>query len=130
MLIKEKPERNTLEMVSLEGIVPIPRIIKAIKKEKKCDAKILKQYLSERDKFYGSTSCAITTHRRLSSVDLEKYDLVIIDEDYIFSTVLADRITVSPSELKRLKKKLPTRDSLCAKIKKILKKVSFMDYLP
>ena len=116
---------DDIETLLDSGKSPIPRIIKAIKKEKKCDAKILKQYLSERDKFYGSTGCAITTHRRLSSVDLEKYDLVIIDEDYIFSTVLADRITVSPSELKRLKKKLPTRDSLCAKIKKILKKSEF-----
>ena len=116
---------DDIEALLDSGKSPIPRIIKAIKKEKKCDAKILKQYLSERDKFYGSTGCAITTHRRLSSVDLEKYDLVIIDEDYIFSTVLADRITVLPSKLKRLKKKLPARDSLCAKIKKILKKSEF-----
>ncbi len=118
---------DDIEALLDSGKSPIPRIIKAIKKEKKCDAKILKQYLSERDKFYGSSGSAITTHRRLSSVDLEKYDLVIIDEDYIFSTVLADRITVSLSDLKRLKKKLPARDSLCAKIKKILKKREFYE---
>lgn len=105
------------------GKSPIPRIIKAIAKEEKRDAELLKKYLSERDIFYSSTSCAITTHRRLTSIDLSKYDLVIIDEDYIFSTILMDRTSIPLSDLKRLKNKLPARDSLRAKIKKIQKKV-------
>ena len=104
------------------GKSPIPRIIKAIENEKKRDAAQLKKYLSERDTFYSSTGCAITTHRRLTSIDLSKYDLVIIDEDYIFSTVLMDKTSITLSDLKKLKNRLPARDSLCAKIKKILRK--------
>lgn len=53
---------------------------------------------------------------------MSKYDLVVIDEDYIFSTVLADRTLVTLKDLKRLKHKLSSRDSLYAKIKKIQKK--------
>lgn len=105
------------------GKSPIPRIFKAIEKGKKGDAKLLKEYLSERDKFYSSDGCAVTTHRRLASVDLSKYDLVIIDEDYIFSSVLMDRTSASLSALKKLKKRLPARDSLRAKIKKIQKNI-------
>lgn len=110
------------------GKSPISRIITAIEKGEKCDAKLLKKYLTERDIFYSSDGCAITTHRRLSSIDLRKYDFVIIDEDYIFSTILVDRTAVPLSDLKRLKNKLPARDSLCAKIKKIQKKSNLHEF--
>ncbi len=113
---------DDIENLLNAGKSPIPRIIKAIEKGKTSDAKVLKEYLSERDNFYSSTGCAVTTHRRLASIDLNKYDLVIIDEDYIFSTVLVDRTSVSLRDLKRLKNKLPARDSLHAKIKKIQRK--------
>lgn len=110
------------------GKSPIPSIVRVIEKGKPYDAKLLKQYISERDKFYSSDRSAITTHRRLSSINLSKYDLVIVDEDYVFSTILVDRSSASLSDLKRLKSKLPARDSLRAKIKKIQKKSEEHDF--
>lgn len=116
-----------IEILLDSGKSPIPRIVKAIEKGKKYDAKLLKKYMAERDKFYASSGSAVTTHRRLSSIELDKYDLVIIDEDYIFSTVLVDRVAVSFAGLKKLKKKLSARDSLRAKIKRILKECEMHD---
>lgn len=89
-------------------------------------ARLLKRYKRQLAEFYSYEGHAITTYRRLSSMDLSKYDLVIVDEDIIYSTVIPNRETVSISDLKELKKQLKKKlfpeDPLAIKIQKILKK--------
>lgn len=98
-------------------------------KKRKQWKKVLENYVKERDEFYGSSLSAVTTHRRLASCNLNKYDLVIIDEDYIYSTVFSDRGTASLSALKKLEKKLPKNDLLRHKIRGFVDKESLSNYL-
>ena len=109
------------------GKSPMPRLEKAIAENDPECAKIFKRYKRELSAFFDSAGHGITTHRRLPSMDLNKYDLIIVDEDIIYSTVIPSRETVSLSELKKLRKKLKKElaasDELAAKITKILKKV-------
>lgn len=117
---------NCLETRFNAGKPVMPYIAKVIqtKSAQKADQacrRILKDYLKERDAFYGHEGSAVTTHRRIASVDLSKYDLVIIDEDYIFSTILADRSTIPILAFRKLRNKLPKNDVLREKTKRILK---------
>lgn len=98
------------------------------KKKDKADVEILSQYLRRTDAFYKSSRSAVTTHRRLLSVDLRKYDLVIVDEDYIFTTILGDRETVPLERLKQLVRKLPQNDLLRYKAQQILKQQDHSEY--
>lgn len=93
-----------------------------ISREKLKRAKLFKRYKRELAEFYSSKGLAITTHRRLPSMDLSKYDLVIIDEDILYSVVIPNRETVSISALKDLKKEQSPKDPLAVKIKEILNK--------
>lgn len=84
--------------------------------------KILKKYKQELEEFLNADVHAVTTHRRLTSLDISKYDLVIIDEDILYSTVVTNKEEVSISELKKLRKKLTLNDPLAKKISRILAK--------
>jgi hypothetical protein len=75
------------------------------------------------DEFKKSDGTAITTHRRLENMDTSKYDLVIVDEDIILSTVITNRGTISISNLKKLLKKIAPNNPLRMKIQKILKHI-------
>ena len=110
------------DIVSLynEGKSPMLRIYKAINEDDVRCVKLLKKYIRELEEFKAYDGNAITTHRRLASLDLGKYDLVIIDEDIIYSTVIPNRETVSLHELKKIKKELSSKDPLAKKIKKII----------
>lgn len=110
------------------GKSPMPRLNKAIAEDDLECAKLFKQYKSELDEFINFDGHAITTHRRLTGMDVSKYDLVIIDEDIIYSTVIPSRDTTSISELKKLKKELAASDPLAAKITKILKQIKRSEY--
>lgn len=110
------------------GKSPMPRLNKAIAEDDLECAKLFKQYKRELDEFNNIDGHAITTHRRLTSMDVSKFDLVIIDEDLIYSTVIPNRDTVSISKLNKLKKKLTNGDPLAAKIIKILKHIKKSDF--
>ena len=61
-------------------------------------------------------------------MDLNKYDLIIVDEDIIYSTVIPNREVISISDLKKLKKKLVPNDPLAAKIQDILNQRKKADF--
>lgn len=110
-----------------KGQSPMPILNKVLAKEDKRCVHYFKRYLDELLTF-NSLGTAITTHKRLSTLNVSKYDLVIIDEDIIFSTIIPSREDISISDLKRLKKKLAASDPLAAKIKRILKKIKRIDF--
>ncbi len=105
------------------GKSPMPYLNKAIFENNTECSELFKKYKKNLIEFKESNSCAITTHRRLANIDVSKYDLVIIDEDIIYSTIIPSRVTIPISELEKLKKKLVANDSLSIKIRKILKKI-------
>lgn len=110
------------------GKSPMSRVNKAIAEDDPECAGVFKKYkreLAEFDRFDGH---AITTHRHLTNMDVSKYDLVIIDEDIVYSTVIPNRETVSIRDLKKLKKKLTARDPLAVKIRKILKQIKTSEF--
>ena len=94
------------------------RVNQAIAEDDPACAGVFKKYKKELEEFDRSDGHAITTHRRLTNTDVSQYDLVIIDEDIIYSTVIPSRETVSVRNLIKLKKKLTARDPLAVKIKK------------
>ncbi|MBD5155790.1 MAG: hypothetical protein HDT15_12215 [Oscillibacter sp.] len=110
------------------GKSPMPRLEKAISEDDVECAKLFKEYKRELSEFNNSDGHAITTHRRLTNMDVSKYDLIIVDEDIIYSTVIPNRETVSLSTLKKVRKKLAASDPLAAKIKKVLKKVKDSEF--
>lgn len=119
---------DDIENLYETGRSPMPRLNKAIAEDDLECAKLFKQYKRELDEFNNMDGHAITTHRRLTSMDVSKFDLVIIDEDLIFSTVIPSKTTVPISKLKKLKKKLNTGDPLAAKIVKILKHIKKSEF--
>lgn len=132
---EELPKRiwNKIERKMEAGKPLKPYISKIIesKANKKSDLKYiqrLKDYLKEQDSFYGYEGSAVTTHRRIASVNLSKYDLIIIDEDYVFSTILADRSEISISALKKLRNRLQKNDLLWNKVNQILKLKNRSDF--
>lgn len=110
------------------GKSPMPRIEKAIAEDDVECAKVFKRYKCELSEFTNSDNHGITTHRRLTNMDVSKYDLVIVDEDIIYSTVIPNRETVSLSMLKKVRKKLAASDPLAAKIRRVLKKVKDSEF--
>ena len=109
------------------GQSPMPLVNKVLaEKDERCDD-LFKQYLGELLAFKASGT-AITTHKRLTTMDVSKYDFVIVDEDIICSTIIPSHEDISISDLKHLKKKLAASDPLAAKIKKILKNIERLDY--
>lgn len=116
-----------IEALYARGKSPMPRLDKAVRENDKRCIKLVNRYKRELIDFIGS-GCAITTHRRLTNMDISKYDLVIVDEDIIYSTVIPNRETISISRLKKLKKKLVPGDPLAAKIQDILNQSKKADF--
>ncbi|MBR2895026.1 MAG: DEAD/DEAH box helicase family protein [Oscillospiraceae bacterium] len=86
--------------------------------------KAFEKYLQQLDEFMKCSGHAITTHRRLLNLDVSKYDLVIVDEDIIFSSIISNRIEIPVSKLKKLKEQLPEGNPLKQKVKMLLKRLS------
>lgn len=118
---------NDIEELYNMGMSPMSRINKAIDEGDKRCSHIFERYKKEMKSFARADS-AITTHRRLTRMDVSKYDLILVDEDIIYSTVIPNRESISISDLKRLQKKLKRGSSLKTKIKKILKQISRFGY--
>lgn len=85
------------------------------------------KYVKQLELFTHYEGCAITTHRRLLNLDTKKYDLVIVDEDIIFSSIVSNRIEIPVSSLMKLYKKTKSNPSgklLFKKTKKMFQDIT------
>ena len=72
---------------------------------KKGSIPCLRKYVKEREKLKTFNGCVITTHRYLLTMDkqrLDEYDTIIIDEDIIFKSVIANQGEITISDLEDL----------------------------
>ena len=124
-ILDELPDEVACEIEALynSGKSPMAYVNKLISEEDPRCTKILKNFKKEMEEFLKSEGHAVTTHRRLSSLDLSKFDLVIVDEDIIYSTVIPNKETLTIADLKKLKTKLAKTDPLAVKIRGILRKI-------
>jgi len=53
-------------------------------------------------------------------MDVNKYDLVIIDEDIIFNSIIPNKTDISISDLKRLRKKIAPESAISKKINQVI----------
>ena len=112
---------SELETLLNSGKPTMPYIDKLISEDNPECAAVLKKYKGEQDTFKESGGHAITTHKRFLTMDTGGYDLVIVDEDIIFNTVIPNKADISIDDLKRLKKELSPASPLARKINRILK---------
>jgi len=102
----------------------VPYIKKVIKSgDAKC-ADTLKSFLDERDSFYNSNCCAVTTHKNFLHLDgkhLSKYSSAVIDEDLILKALIPGQCEIPLSELEKILKKDALNSALTKKIKLALK---------
>lgn len=94
----------------------------------------LKKYLKKQKELETHTGHTITTHRKFLNMDkktLQKYDVVIIDEDIILSSIIPNQCEIPVPVLKKILKKAEKEklkgshikgdyDSLARKIKRML----------
>ncbi|MHB8063021.1 MAG: DEAD/DEAH box helicase family protein [Ruminiclostridium sp.] len=116
-----------IENLYKSGKSPNPYIRKLIKQNHKC-SEILKDHLKKLDAFHNYHGHAVTTHRRLSGMDVNKYDLIIVDEDIIFSTVARNKFDITIRDLKKLQKKNLSNNPLAKKIKQVLEKIKSNEF--
>lgn len=91
----------------------------------------LKEYLDKQEKFEDYEGNTITTHRKLLNMDkktLDKYDVVIIDEDIILSSIIPNQCEIPLSVIREVQKKAkkksdPAYSQLLKKIKRLLQKI-------
>ena len=101
----------------------IIEILKKCETQRKKDIPCLRKYLAEREKLKNFNGSLITTHRYLLSMDekrLREYDTIIIDEDIILKSIIANQGEITISELKKLLKET-THRQLGKKIRQLLK---------
>lgn len=82
------------------------------------DIECLKEYLNEKNKFHKYKGHVIATHRKLLNMDgeaLGKFDVRIIDEDFILKTVIPNQVSIPVKDLKKLIK-LVDKDFLAGSI--------------
>ena len=115
--------QNHIDHTYKSGKSPIPYLHKNIKEDNPECAAVFKRYLKELKEFTEFDGLAITTHKRLLTMDTSKYDLVIIDEDIIFSTIIPGKVDINISDLKRLLKKTGSNSALKNKILKAFKHI-------
>lgn len=68
----------------------------------------LEEYLEQQKEFEKHVGNTITTHRRFLNMDkktLDKYDVVIIDEDIILSSIIPNQCEIPLSVLKKVSKR-------------------------
>ena len=111
-----------IERLLNSGKSVFPYLNRAITKGHKY-SKLFKKYKKELDDFNNSTGHAITTHKRLLNMDASKYDVVIVDEDIIYGSIVPNRAEISISDLRKLLKKIPGNSPLADKIREVLKRI-------
>ena len=72
---------------------------------KKRNIPCLRKYVEKREKLKTFNGCVITTHRYLLTMNkqrLAEYDTIIIDEDIIFKSIVANQGEITISDLEKL----------------------------
>ena len=105
------------------GKPTMPYIDKLISEDGLECAAVLKKYKREQDAFKESNGHAITTQKRLLTMDTSEYDLVIVDEDIIFNTVIPNKADIGIDDLKKIKKEVSPASPLARKINKVFKMI-------
>ena len=119
--IPEKVARHIDKLYTIGETKEVRSYIERVSKKEEC--KILKEYTERRKKIARSKGSLITTHRYFLAMDQKRsdgFDQVIIDEDFIFKSMITSQCEVPLSELKRLRHKTSDND-LCKKIHILLK---------
>ena len=119
--------QSEIENCYSRGRSPIPYLKKAIKEGHPCSG-LFKKYLYDIEAFGDYGGHGITTHKMLLTLDVSKYDLVIVDEDIIFKTVVPNKVDISISDLKKLRKKIEPSGPLARKINQVLKHAKSAEY--
>ncbi|MDR3238241.1 MAG: hypothetical protein LBT84_07040 [Spirochaetia bacterium] len=84
-------------------------------------SELIKQHLKKSDDFKNHSGCAVTTHKMLPFVNTKKYDLVIVDEDIIFSSGIQNKTDIAIHDLEKLKEKVAPGSAILKKIKRAIK---------
>jgi hypothetical protein len=116
-----------IEFLYASGKSVIPYLKQLIREDHPECAALFKQYLSELDEFKKYEGHAITTHKRFLTMDVSKYDLVIIDEDILLGSIIQNKIDISISELKKLKKETTPGGAVGKKVEAVLKYIKAED---
>jgi hypothetical protein len=114
--------QSHIDFLYKSGMSVTPYLKKMIKEDNPDCAAIFKKYLDDMDAFTKSSGIAITTHKRLLTLDTSNFDLVIVDEDIIFNTIIRNQIDIPISEIKKILKKISLNSPLAKKIRMVLKK--------
>lgn len=102
------------------GVDPVPYIRERADRHHKEYEEAFEKYIKQLDAFQMNSGNAITTHRRLLNLDVSGYDLVIVDEDIIFSSIITNRTEISVSKLKKLRAKFPKENPMRKKVNMLL----------
>lgn len=116
-----------IEYLYASGKSVIPYLKKLIREDHPECAKLFKNYLRELDEFKNFAGHAITTHKRFLTMDVSKYDLVIIDEDILLGSIIQNKNDISVSALKSLKKKTAPEGAVKRKASEALKYIQSDD---
>ncbi|SFM36262.1 DEAD/DEAH box helicase family protein [Pelosinus propionicus] len=110
-----------IEYLYASGKSVIPYLKKLIREDHSECAKLFKKYLKDLDSLRNFDGHVITTHKRFLTMDVSKYDLVIIDEDILLGSIIQNKIDISISDLKKLQKKTAPGSTIRKKVNKGLK---------
>lgn len=102
------------------GVDPVSYIRERADKRHKEYEEAFEKYVKQLDAFQMNSGNAITTHRRLLNLEVSGYDLVIVDEDIIFSSIITNRTEISVSKLKKLRARFPKENPMRKKVNKLL----------
>lgn len=109
-----------IEYLFDSGKSVIPYLKKLIREDDPDCAKLFKKYLQDLDLLKKFDGHVITTHKRFLTMDVSKFDLVIIDEDILLGSIIQNKIDISISNLKKLQKKTAPGSAIRKKVNKCL----------
>ena len=110
-----------IEYLYASGKSVVPYLKKLIREDDPDCAKLFKQYLQDLDRLKNFDGHVITTHKRFLTMDVSKFDLVIIDEDILLGSIIQNKKDISISDLKKLQKKTAPGSAIRKKVNKCRK---------
>jgi hypothetical protein len=116
-----------IEYLYASGKSVIPYLEKLTREDHPECAKLFKRYLREMKRFKTYEGHAITTHKRFLSMNVSKYDLVVIDEDILLGSIIQNKTNISLHELTKLRKETAPGSAVRKKINKALKYIKTED---
>lgn len=110
-----------IEYLFASGKSVVPYLKKLIRENDPDCAELFKKYLKDLDSLKNFDGHVITTHKRFLTMDVSKFDLVIIDEDILLGSIIQNKIDISISDLKKLQKKTAHGSAIRKKVNECLK---------